>query len=420
MKTEHITFGLIRFLTFPAIWLSYQQLHSLGKFLGTLAYYCLPKFRKRALSNLALATDLPLSQKEIIRLAKESFQNLMITCLEYPKLASEKDISKVAYCTNPEPAASLLKEGKGVIFFCGHQANWEILFLEGTSRMPGVAIGRPIKNRLLYNWVLSIRQKFGGKIITPQNAIKEGLKGLKKGSFLGIVGDQGMPDSGFCSPFLGRLAWTSPIAAILSYRTGTPIIVATTLRENGKYRIDYSQPIWPNQNLPLETEIERLMNQSLKLLEESIKKEPGQWMWQHNRWKQQTPEKIKRRFRHDSLCIIFPSDKTEFDHIASHLPVFRKIYPLEFITLIIPEKFKHFTLLPDVEKITYQEYGDLLLEDFRFKLVFNFSAYKTLRAHFLSLSAFEVITLEDLKELADLETSQDLTQILEKSLCNAR
>src|SRR5262249_27033529 len=152
----------------------------LGALLGTVAYYTLPKFRKRALSNLALASSLQLSEEQIEHLAMASLQNLMITCLEYAKFASEKNIHRVASCVNPEQAAQLMKESKPVIFFCGHQSNWEVLFLEGTSRMPGVAIGRPIKNHYLYNWVLSIREKYAGKMITPQNAIREGLRGLKK------------------------------------------------------------------------------------------------------------------------------------------------------------------------------------------------------------------------------------------------
>ncbi|MFI5334441.1 MAG: lysophospholipid acyltransferase family protein [Chlamydiales bacterium] len=247
-----VTFWLLRALTFPFGFLSYTQIHTLGKWLGTLAYFCLPRFRKRALSNLALAETLTLSEKEIVRLAKSSFCNLMITCLEYAKLAREKEIARVARCINPEVATPHMQEGKGVIFFCGHQANWEILFLEGTSRMPGVAIGRPIKNKLLYSWVQAMRQKFGGKIIIPKNAFREGLRALKQGSFLGIVGDQGMPDSGFSSPFFGRRAWTSPLPAILSYRTGRPIFVATTRRERGKYLITYSEPIWPDENQPME------------------------------------------------------------------------------------------------------------------------------------------------------------------------
>ena len=99
----------------------------------------------------------------------------MITFLEYPKLAREKNISRIATCDNPETALQLLSSDSGVIFFCGHQANWELFFLEGTSRMNGVAIGRPIKNTYLYNWVQDLRQKFGGKIVAPKNALKEGL-----------------------------------------------------------------------------------------------------------------------------------------------------------------------------------------------------------------------------------------------------
>jgi KDO2-lipid IV(A) lauroyltransferase len=290
---------LIRLLTLPVLFLSYRQIHALGKFLGTISYYLIPKFRKRALSNLALA--LSLEEATLIKTAKESMQNLCINCLEYPKLSWEKKISRVASCENPQQAAELIAQGQGVIFFCGHQSNWEILFLEGTSRMPGVAIGRPIKNRFLYHWILSIRQKYGGKIVPPQNAIREGLRALKKGCFLGIVGDQGMPDSGFRSLFFRKPAWSSPIPAILSYRTNSPLIVATTHRQQGKYLIHYSDPIWPRLDNSLESESERLMKTALSLLEESIKKSPGEWLWQHNRWKQQTLKRVKRRFRQETL-----------------------------------------------------------------------------------------------------------------------
>lgn len=168
------TYALIRVITLPLAYLPYPIIHFLGKHLGSLCYFLLPRFRKRALSNLALAKDLALSNEQIRRTAKASFQNLMITCLEFPKLAKEKEISKIAICENPEKAYSLIKPDKGVIFFCGHLSNWELLFLEGTSRMKGVAIGRPIKNRYLYNWVLQMRQKFGEKSSPLKTPLKRG------------------------------------------------------------------------------------------------------------------------------------------------------------------------------------------------------------------------------------------------------
>ena len=117
---------LFRIFTYPLAFFSYSALHRLGRILGSLLYIFYPKYRKRALTNLALATDLHLSPEGIEQTAKESLQNLAITFLEYPKLAREKKICRIAHCENPEIAEELLKSGKGVIFFCGHLAHLRI------------------------------------------------------------------------------------------------------------------------------------------------------------------------------------------------------------------------------------------------------------------------------------------------------
>jgi len=401
-----LSYALIRCLTFPLALLPLKALHGTGKVLGKAAYYLIPKFRKRALSNLALIYEGALTEAELKRVARQAMGNLMITCLEYPKLAAEKDISRLATCLNPEEANAIMKTGKGVIFFCGHQSNWEILFLEGTSRMPGVAIGRPIKNEVLYRWILSIREKFGGKMLTRQNAIKEGLKGLKRGAFLGIVGDQGMPDSGYCCPFLGKNAWTSPVPALLAYRTGSPIIVATTLRKDGRYQIHYSEPIWPNRQQEMDQEVDRMMRLALGIFEESIKKTPGQWLWQHNRWKQQTLDKIKRLFRYESICIILPSEQDLFEK-----------YSHEFITVMLPQEFAEKQLPIEAERICYNSTSELFRRDYRFKLVFNFSGVKKVKSHFMKLAAFTVVDWQDLKRISPTEQSE--AEILKSAITHA-
>lgn len=391
MLMHRISYAFILLITWPMRYLPFSAIHLLGEILGLGIYYCVPKFRKRSLSNLALASKLNLTKTELQRVAKQSLQNLMITCLEYSKFAQIKKTDEVVRCENPEVAAKLIEEGKSVIFFCGHQANWEVLFLEGIQRMPGIAIGRPIKNGFLYNWILSIRQKFGGKIITPQNAIREGLRNLKKGAFMGIVGDQGMPDSGYSCPFLGRRAWTSPIAAILSHRTGCPIFVATTRRVGGKYIIHYSDPIWPQTDAPAEQEIDRLMKLSLAELEKGILAYPGQWLWSHNRWKQQTPEKLKKRFRHESILVILPEDKG----LASEMKVLREVYPTEFLTILAPEGLT--IAITDAEVIHYCSQSELLREDYRFKLVYDFTCSPKVKAHYQKFAAFDIATLDEIR-----------------------
>jgi KDO2-lipid IV(A) lauroyltransferase len=399
----------------------YTWIQKTGRWIGSLAYYFMREYRKRALSNLALANDLALSEKELIRTAKKSFQNLAINCLEYPRLARETQLSRVITCENPEVAETLNKKGQGIIFFCGHQSNWEVLFLDGTTRMQGIAIGKSIKNKRLYNWILSIREKNGGKIIAPRNAVREGLRALRQGIFIGIVGDQGMPDSGYSFPFLGRRAWTSTAPALLAYKTNSPIIFAATHRVKGGYRIRYADPIWPDLTRPLEEEVVRMMNKALTLLQESIKRSPGEWLWQHNRWKQQTPQILYKRFRQDCLCIILPPEENRLQEILPHLSTLKEIYPVNFLFLVAPTSCRSHPLIEADEVIYYDRLEETLLNDHRFKLIFNFTDYHRVHTHYEKLSAFEVLNIPALKTLAEPHLPDslrgNLSEVFKRALC---
>ena len=364
-----------------------------------LAYHLIPKWRKRTLSNLALATDLHLSNDEIVKTAKKSFRNLVTIALEYPKFALAKKF-KWARCVNPERAEDIIKSGQGIIFYCGHIANWEVLFLEGTMRMPGVAIGRPIKYKRLYNIITRMREKHGGTMITPKNALKEGLRGLKAGKFLGIVGDQGMPESAFSSLFLGRRAYTTTAPALLAYKTGCPIMVAITKRVGRKYEIHYSDPLYADKSRPIEEESERLMREALALFEQGVKERPHEWLWQHNRFKQETPANVYYRFRHESILILLGEDK-------EILKTFREIYPRAFISVYSE------TPLPEDD---YEVVEKPLLDDYRFKLVFNLMDHPKAKRHYKRLSAFEVLSPRDLKKIAHLDTD-DTETLLRGAIC---
>ena len=413
MSKDLFSYALIRTLTFPLRYMPYRWIHQTGKILGRLSFYLLRNYRKRTLSNLALAKSLALNNEQIIETAKQSFENLAINCLEYPKLGADKNISETVQCLNPELANELHAKGQGIIFFCAHQANWEVLFLDGTTRMRGIAIGKEIKNKRLYNWITSIREKNGGKIVSLKSAIREGLRSLKSGAFLGIVGDQGAPGSGYSFPFLGRSAWTTTSPALLAYKTNCPIIFAQIRRVDAKYQIHYSDPIWPNLTKPLEQEVVHMMDKTLTLLQESIKKLPSQWLWQHNRWKQQTLQNISKQYRLDSICIILPPDPTEFQQINIHLPTLKELYPTEFF-FILTHKNNHPSIEAD-EIITYENLPETLLEDYRFKLVFNFTNYKKIKPHYLRLSAFHVLNRSDLQKLAGAQNT--LSDTLKVALC---
>ena len=416
MKRDTLIYYCIRCLFFPLPFLSLKSLHKIGKKIGLIAYYVLKNYRKRTLSNLSLATTLYLKEKELIKIAKQSFQNLAITCLEYVKFEKINNLSEILICENPQKATQIYKAQKGIIFFCAHQANWEVLFLEGTNRMKGVAVARPLKNRSLYHWILRLRERYGGEIISPKETIKKGLKALKKGKFLGIVADQSMPESHYSFPFFGRRAFSNIAPALLAYKTNCPIIVATVKRVQGTYRIHYHDPIYPNLKNHREEEIKSLTEKALKKLEMSIRERPEEWLWLHNRWKQETASNVYYRFRYEAILIILPLNPQKY---FSHLKTFREIYPRAFITILCPKSLTKNIILNDIEIIPYEDISEIFLKDYRFKLVFNFSKIKKIKNHYLKLSAFKVLSEKNLYLLAHLSAKApcNFSLLLKQALC---
>lgn len=421
--THYLSYLCVSSFARVCYWLPQSILHGLAKCIGSIAYYVAPKFKKRTTSNLALASALQLTNPEIEKLSRLAFQNLMITLFEFGKLRRRSFIEKVVHHKSLPIVNQLLQKNSGIVFFCGHQANWEILFLDGILRFQkGMAIARPLKNPYLCRWVQSIRETYGGEIIPQKQALRKGIRGLRAGISIGIVGDQGMPESSFSSPFLGRTAWTSTAPALFSYKTNSPIVVMSIARVGKKYEITYSDPIFPNTQAPLESEIPRLMNLTLSLFENSIRKNPDQWLWLHNRWKQETPVHLYYRFCMDSLLIILPRGK-DFSRYNRLVPLIEEIYPKAFLSLLIPSEcdISHYSSRWEVHKYAHEK--EMLLEDYRFKLVFNFSRFPGIKKHFLRYSAFEVLSFPDIYSIAKkhnhvrANTKYSEAEILTRALC---
>lgn len=403
--------------------LPHSTLRFLAKVAGSVAYIALPKFRKRTTSNLALASKLRLSNKAIRQLSKAAFHNLMITLFEFGKLTRKTFIQKIVDHKSLDLVNDLMQGSSGIVFFCGHQANWELLFLDGILRFrKGMAIARPLKNPYICRWVQSVRETYGGEIIPQREALRKGIRGLRSGISIGIVGDQGMPESSFSSEFLGRTAWTSTAPALFAYKTNSPIVVMSIARKGKKYEITYSNPIVPNLSAPLDTEIPRLMKLTLAEFEKSIEKNPDQWLWLHNRWKQETPAHLYYRFCMDSLLVILPRSDA-FGEYEQLLSLIEEIYPKAFLTLLIPVEIERRNYSSRWEIYRYIDKQDMLLEDYRFKLVFNFSGIKSIKKHFLRYSVFEVFTFSDIYAIAkehehlDPNVTYSKSEIFVRALC---
>ncbi|HEX4839300.1 MAG TPA: hypothetical protein VFU89_02520, partial [Rhabdochlamydiaceae bacterium] len=148
---------------------------------------------------------------------------------------------------------------------------------------------------------------------------------------------------------------------------------ATTKREFGRYTIHYSDPILPTEDPHIQ------MREVLAIFEASIKERPHEWLWIHNRWKQQQPGKITKKFRHDAVAFIFP-DKASAE---ASIPQIRALYPREHITAFVPSSFAS-------SEIEVKSFDELLAPDYRFKLLVDFTQNLKAQKHFSKLSALNI------------------------------
>jgi KDO2-lipid IV(A) lauroyltransferase len=384
--------GLIYYIlkTFLTVlsWFGLKGLYLFARLLSPIAYRLIPKYRKRALSNLKLAKDLNLSNTSIEIIAKKSLFHLLLTALEYGFLYSATLIQGFCRCKNSKVTDQLLDKQQGIVFFCGHQSNWELLFLDATSRHMGVCIGKPIKNLKLYKYILAIREKFKGKVIQPKEAYKSCFKALKHGHLVGIVGDQGMPESPFKYNCLGRQAYMTTLPSLLSLRAEAPLFVATIIRHFGSYEITYTGPIAPESQ-----DIHELTLKSLEVLDEAIKKHPEQYMWQHNRWKISYHSYIPKRYRQDAIACILGMQ-------TQHLEEFKKLKDTYQGAYFIVFKPKELELTINAEEVyNYESLDDCFIKHYGPKLIFDLIGIEGLEKHFKKQALFEYLNTPSIIEL---------------------
>ena len=151
------------------------------------------------------------------------------------------------------------------------------------SRLSGgrlSVVAKPLKNRRVDKLINSIREQWGIKVISTGNATGV-LRDLKRGRYVGILLDQRPKvKEGVLTTFLGRQAYTSKGAAILSIKTGKPAIPAFCFVEGGKYVIKTYDPIYPDGK-----SVEELTREYTPAIERAVREHPEQWFWFHRRWK---------------------------------------------------------------------------------------------------------------------------------------
>ena len=295
MKISHgIEYLFVRALTSLFQILPHKAAVNLGRMLGKATDNVWLSRHKIILNNLKIAFGDSLTEAKRGEIARDVFANLGMTLAEvsrFPKF-SRSDILTLVSGTNLEVFEELLKFGKGGLLVGSHFGNWELVgaYFDALG-YPVDFLIRGQHNKLVDNYLTKIRESRGGRLIHSEErgGMKEILRALKANRQIALVSDQHAGSNGIIIKFFGRLVSVPRAPAVLSYRTGAPIVTGHILRnEDFTHHCVMGELIYPDTTADEHAEIYRLTRIYTERFEKAIRKYPSQWLWTHRRFKYQT------------------------------------------------------------------------------------------------------------------------------------
>ena len=266
----------------------------LGRALGLLAYGSMRRYRRVALGNLRRAYGDEWDDATIRQVARESFQHLGITlvefCLRLPRLTLEEAEREVRF-SGQEYYEEAFSRGNGVILVSAHFGNWEMIGPRMARAGYTVSgISRTADDPGMERFVGSVRTRFSRQIPRAQ-AARQGLAALRRNEVLAIMLDQNTQQGGLFVPFFGHPASTAAGPAAFALKTGAALIPTFCIREpDGTHTMKAWPPVYPCPTGDRESDVHRLTSALTQVIELQIRERPELWAWLHNRWKlQPTP-----------------------------------------------------------------------------------------------------------------------------------
>ncbi len=271
----------------PISMLPFPLLYGFSDVLFFLFYYIFPYRRKVIRQNLRSSfpekTDSEL--KEIERKFYKHFCDLILETLKLFS-ASKEVIEKRVRLVNPELLDEYYKKGKSVILVTGHYANWEwpAITLPSHSKHKGTGIYQRLSNKFFDQKLRQTRARFGMELMSTREVADFFESHKNELCSYGFINDQSPsdPKKGHWGTFLNQPTCMLTGAERYAIKYDYPVLHAAITREKrGHYKIEYilvSEK--PSAEKPF-----FITEESSRINETLIRKDPAYWLWTHRRWK---------------------------------------------------------------------------------------------------------------------------------------
>ena len=226
--------------------------------------------------------NLTKSEKKLI--VSQMWSNYGKTFIEYVFLDKFKQSTNHVRIKNKDVLDTIKINTKPVIFISGHFANFELMSMEITKNNVKLAtIYRPLNNYFLNPFMEFLRRKYicKNQIKKGRAGVREAMNFINDGYSIALMIDQRVSEGEAVNLF-NKTCLTTTLPAQLALKYNLNIVPVSIIRDiNNNFELTFHSTINAIQ-FKDKSDLTRHLNNHL---ENMLNKNPGQWIWTHNRWK---------------------------------------------------------------------------------------------------------------------------------------
>jgi Kdo2-lipid IVA lauroyltransferase/acyltransferase len=213
-----------------------------------------------------------------------------MTLSELPRLLAaplEATLARIRLQGVEHLHAAMTAHGRALVL-TAHLGNWEILCAAHRLTDYGLSVVvRPLDAPWLDAVAEQLRRGTGVDVIDKRGALRPVLEALRSGRMVGILMDQNAARrEGVFVDFFGHPASTSRSIALLSVRTGAPVVPIFARRTaDGGHTVVIRPALPPPVANDPEAAVVELTARCTAEIERAIRETPEQWLWSHDRWR---------------------------------------------------------------------------------------------------------------------------------------
>ncbi len=231
------------------------------------------------------------TEKEIRRISRGFYRNLVDVAVETIKLLTVKDKEILRRCSfsgeNKLLMEQYYKNGQSFIGLLGHTGNWEWVPPLVTLSLPYDVIPayRPFSDKVIDKLMLKIRGRYTYELV-PKNLVgRTVIRHRKSGRpiILGLITDQ-FPgaQAAYATTFLSQETLVHSGPEKLARSFNMPVFFVS-LRKQGRGHYHFHTELLAEK--PAELPEGKLSKMFMERLEAEIHARPSYWLWSHRRWK---------------------------------------------------------------------------------------------------------------------------------------